>query len=156
VSESNTPAKGNKAPIIITIIMMAVVGAFFVIAFAASSAQSAQDLSVTPIAEAYMDIVTPLLANADPVRGEKLVKETYECYACHIAGSGNLAPAFEGLGAIAAERRAPMKAEAYLYEAIVYPTVHVVEGYAASMPANYETRISDEEMGDILAYLLGQ
>lgn len=152
---SETQAReGSKLPILVTILLLAVVGAFFVIAFASATGQSVQDAHVTPVASAYLDIVQPLLVDADPERGAKLARETYECYACHIAGSGNVAPSFEGLGELAAQRRAPMTAEAYLYEAIVYPAVHVVDGYAASMPANYGTRLSEQELGDIIAYLL--
>ncbi len=104
--------------------------------------------------DSYMDVVAPLLENADPAHGEELVNTT-GCHACHVAGAANrLAPPFSGVAARAVERRPPMSAEAYIYEAIVHPDVHIVEGYTAQMPLIYGTILSDQDIGDIMAYLL--
>lgn len=104
--------------------------------------------------DSYMEVVNPLLEEADPARGEELITTT-GCHACHVAGAANrLAPPFSGLAARAVERRPPMTAEAYIYESIVHPDAHIVEGYTAQMPLIYGTILSDQDIGDIMAYLL--
>jgi len=57
---------------------------------------------------------------------------------------------------VAAERRPPLTASAYIYESIAYPSVYIVPGYPNSMIGNYLDRLSEDEFGDILAYLLEQ
>ena len=38
----------------------------------------------------------------------------------------------------------------------MYPAAHMVEGFANTMPANYKTRLTEQELGDIIAFLLTQ
>ncbi|MBI5666610.1 MAG: c-type cytochrome [Chloroflexi bacterium] len=102
----------------------------------------------------YLDRVAALLANANPGNGAKLV-EKYNCIACHRAGAENrIAPPFAGVAERAPSRRPPLAAEAYLYEAITHPTAYVVEGFTPAMPQNYPDVLSEQELGDIIAYLL--
>ncbi|NDJ59901.1 MAG: c-type cytochrome [Chloroflexi bacterium] len=99
-------------------------------------------------------VVEVLLANADPANGALLV-ETYDCTACHRAGvEVGIAPSFVGIAERAAERRPPLSAAAYLYESITAPDAYVLEGYSNSMVQNYDERITDDDIGDIIAYLL--
>lgn len=151
-----TESKGlSRWPVILTFAVVIVFTVVFAIEFiSASQPQTIDPESLS--AESYMDVVAPLIAQGDAARGEELVTQSYECYVCHIQGAGQTAPGFDGIATRAAEMRPPLTAEAYLYESIVLPGVHVVEGYPNSMPANYGTRISDAEMADILAYLLAQ
>lgn len=135
--------------------VVAVLAVAFVLFVADPGAQASVGLVEPLSAEAYLARIEPLLADADPAQGEALINE-YECYACHIAGAPNIAPGFVGLGQLAAERRPPMTAAAYLYEAILYPHVHIVAGYADAMPRNYVQRMRDREIGDLVAYLLTQ
>ena len=105
-------------------------------------------------ADTYMDKVTPLLANANATNGPAMF-DTYQCAVCHVAGAGNgLAPSLDGIGQRAATRRPPLTAAAYLYESIIHPTAYVVEGYGEIMPQNFDERLSDQELGDLIAYLL--
>lgn len=151
---TETIAKPSRAPMVFTVLVLAVVMAFFAIAFVIASTQNTQGTEEALTAETYMDVVRPLLARGNAARGEELIYKTYECYACHIIGSGAGAPSLEGIGERAKTERPPLTAEAYLYEAIMYPTAYVVEGYAASMPANYPQRLSDQELADMIVYLL--
>ena len=104
--------------------------------------------------DSYMDIVIPLLESADPERGAELV-ETHGCNACHAGEAADIvAPSHEGLADRAGERVPPLTAAAYIYEAIIYPAAHIADDYPASMPPNYAALIPDNELGDIIAYLL--
>jgi cytochrome c551/c552 len=105
-------------------------------------------------ADTYMERVNGLLAIGDATRGDAVLQQ-YNCVACHRAGAANnVAPSFVGIAEAATTRRPPLTAAAYLYESITQPMAHVVEGYAPAMPANYNTRITDQELADMLAYLL--
>ncbi len=108
----------------------------------------------TLTAATYLDKVEPLLAQADPTNGDALLTQ-FACVACHRAGAANgIAPAFAGIAARAAERRPPLTAAAYLYESITHPQAYVVEGFAGAMPQDFALRLSDQQLGDIIAYLL--
>jgi cytochrome c len=102
----------------------------------------------------YLDQVAPLLAQADPANGDALLTQ-FDCAACHRAGAENsIAPSFTGIAARAGEQRPPLTAEAYLYESITHPQAHVVEGFVGAMPQDFALRLSDQQLGDIIAYLL--
>lgn len=104
-------------------------------------------------AESYAEEVAAALANADSEIGGDLVYEL-ECNLCHLRGDGSQSPLFYGLADIASERRPPLSAEQYLYEATLYPGVHLVEGYSNSMPDNYVERLTGQEVGHIIAFML--
>ena len=98
--------------------------------------------------------MTTLLQDADPANGASLI-EQYECVACHrLAVANNSAPPFVDVAERAATRRPPLTAAAYIYESIVHPAAFVVAGYNTVMPQNFRDRLSDRELGDIIAYLL--
>jgi mono/diheme cytochrome c family protein len=59
-----------------------------------------------------------------------------------------------GIAERAAARRPPLAAAAYIYESITHPTAYIVEGFSGAMPQNYPERLSERELGDIIAYLL--
>lgn len=100
--------------------------------------------------------VDAMLANADPARGAALI-DTYTCVVCHVQGAANgIAPAFEGLGERAAQRVSGLSASAYIYDSIVHPTDYLVEGYAPAMPQDFGTRMTPEELADVVVYLLQQ
>ncbi len=104
--------------------------------------------------DSYLNQVNALLQDADPAQGSVLV-EQYGCIACHRIGAANkIAPAFVGIADRAATRRPPLTAAAYIYESITNPTAFEVEGFNPAMPQNFRERLSDRELGDIIAYLL--
>ena len=93
------------------------------------------------------------MQDADPTNGASLI-EQYECVACHRIAVNNIAPKFVDIAERAATRRPPLTAAAYIYESIVHPAAFVVDGYNTVMPQNFRDRLSDRELGDIIAYLL--
>ncbi len=103
--------------------------------------------------DSYAAELVLALDGADADIGAGLINE-YECYTCHVLGDGSQSPLFDGIGIFAAERRPPLSAEQYLYEAIVLPGVFIVEDYSDSMPNNYDERLSEQEVGHMIAYLL--
>lgn len=92
-------------------------------------------------------------AAADPANGERLFATS--CGGCHGAANG-AGPALTGMGERAATRVAGMTAEAYLHQSIVEPGAYVVEGFADIMPKTYEEQFSEQELADIVAYILTQ
>lgn len=149
-------AQGTRklsAPVLIVVMLIVVFAAFILFTLFNSSAATTD----TPEAEAtadYSDTVTALLANANPENAEAALV-AYGCIACHRTGAANnVAPTFVGMAETAAERRAPMSAADYLYESIVHPGAYVVEGYANVMPQDLGRRMTEQELGDVIAYLL--
>jgi cytochrome c2 len=143
-------------PVYIALGILLIVSLLFLvlIVIAVATPEGGAEVVSEVTADSYMAVVTPLLENADPARGEELITRN-GCHACHVFGAANnLAPAFEGIAARAVERRAPMQPEAYLYESIVHPEAFTVEGYSAQMPRTYGTILSDQDLGDIIAYLM--
>jgi cytochrome c len=150
----NKPKRRRTAvwPVYIALMMLLGFGAIFVSEFVdlSQGGRGADELA----ADTYMDIVEPLLANADSERGPDLLQK-HGCNACHSGDvAGRLAPELDGLGAAAGQRRPPLTAEAYIYEAIIYPGAHIVEGFHDNMPRIYQQQIPQDELGDIIAYLL--
>ena len=143
--------------------MIIVIGLFilitfiFIIAFVAiTESEIAAPLQSTSnmTADTYLDQVNRLLQDANADNGALLV-EKYACIACHrLDVSNKIAPSFEGVSKRAATRRPRLTAAAYLYESIINPTIYVVAGYQPAMPQDYAERLSDQELGDIIAYLL--
>jgi cytochrome c551/c552 len=140
-------------------VVLALVGLFtivFLIEFATSTqAEMAQPTAAPQVsAELYLDQVNPLLKEADPAQGAKLV-EQYQCVNCHRLGAVNkIAPAFVGIAERAAQRRPALTAAAYIYESITQPIAFVVAGFNPAMPQDYPQRLSAGELGAIIAYLL--
>ena len=149
---SNTllPAKSANIRAIALIALLAViVFAAVMVAILHSSERGSSEIS----AESYAEEVASALTDADSEIGGDLVYDL-ECNLCHLQGDGSISPLFFGLADFAAERRPPLSAEQYLYEAILYPAVHLVEDYTNSMPNNYIDRLSQQDVGHIIAYLL--
>lgn len=144
-------SKQSQAAVILTIALFAVVAFVFVIAFIVSSA--AADVPSPADSQSHAAEAAAALEDSSAAIGETLIAEQ-NCIACHVLGNGALAPLFAGIADRAAERRRPLSAEQYLYEAIMYPGAHILEAYANSMPNDYDDRLSQQEIGHIIAYLL--
>lgn len=93
---------------------------------------------------------------ADPSKGAALYTQ-YGCIVCH-GTEGRVAPALEGTGKRAATRRVPAySAAAYIYESITQPNAYVVKEYPAGiMPQDFKTRIPEDQLYTIIAWLLTQ
>lgn len=140
----------------LTIALVLFFGIVFGVAFIAASQQRNEEAPTEITAETYLQEVTALLEDANPENGAVLVTRDYECYACHVQGADTIAPSYTGLAERAVLERPPLAPTAYIYESIVFPSAHIVEGYPDAMPKNYGSRLSQQELGDIIAYLLTQ
>jgi mono/diheme cytochrome c family protein len=159
---STNPKKKTSARsvVIVTVAIVAIFSILFLLEFVRAS-QNTPSSETAITADSYVPEVSALLKDADASRGEALVNTKYECHTCHIEGAGAVAPDFTGLSENAATRRPPLTAPAYLYESIVKPGVYLVERedgktYPDAMPPNYHERLTDQELGDVIAYLLTQ
>lgn len=152
----NPPSRKASAawPVILAGGLLAIFAVIFAVQFInLSQGEGGAPVETTLTADSYMRVVNTLLRDADATRGAAVV-ETLGCTACHVYGVvNNIAPGFEGIAWVAAERRPPLTAAAYLYESIVHPTAFEVEGYSSQMPRNYG-QLSDRDIGDMIAYLL--
>lgn len=132
---------------------LVVLGAFilvFVDGLVLSSQVSQTEADTTD----YEALAAQVLVDADASHAEVLLN-TLGCVVCHRAGvQANIAPAFTGLAERAGERNPPLSAAAYIYQSITHPAEHVVEGYNNVMPQNFQGRLTDRDLGDIVAYLL--
>lgn len=157
MAQQSNREKSARWPVYLVIALFIAVTALFLIEFVVSTED---EMTVVPqptvelSAETYVDRVSSLLASASPERGAKLV-ELYICTACHRDGvASKIAPAFAGVGERATTRRPPLTAPAYIYESITNPRAYTVEGFNPVMPQDFSMRLSDQELGDIIAYLL--
>jgi cytochrome c551/c552 len=149
----------GRWPLIVVGLLFLLITGYFLYEFVdATGAEMAQRI-VTPaadeaLAQQYQTEVDRLLVNADAGRGGQWV-EQYGCIACHrLAGNTKLAPNWQGIAARAGERNPPLSAAAYLYQSVTQPEAFVVEGYLPGMPADYDSRLTEAQIGDIIAYLL--
>ena len=138
----------------ITIALLVLIATVFAGTFVVAS--RSKPIPSTPIgAQSYETEVAITLAGASAAEGETLI-ESFQCSVCHILGAERVAPRFDGIAERASARRPSLTGPQYLYESIAHPGAYLVEGYANAMPANYAQRMSLEEIGHIIAYLLRQ
>ena len=79
------------------------------------------------------------------------------CIACHDTTRNvtYVGPSLVGVGERAATREEGMSAYSYLYQSIVDPNAHVVEGFAQSiMPPMFGAHLTEAQINDLIAYLL--
>lgn len=98
------------------------------------------------------------LANADPASGEQLAL-TNGCIGCHSLDPAQqmAGPTWFHLADTAANRVPGESPGLYLYESIVNPNAYVVSGFPGGvMPQNYGDTMSQEQLADLVAFLLQQ
>lgn len=99
----------------------------------------------------------------DPASGEALFKQSMiagapGCSTCHSLQPGvrMVGPSMADAGTVAAAVEG-MSAEAYLRESIVEPDAQVTEGFTPGlMFQDYGDRLSQEQINDLVAFLLTQ
>ncbi len=109
------------------------------------------------------ELPTPTAApeeQGDPVaRGRQIFTER-GCAGCHtIEGlsTGVVGPNLTQIGEIAATLKEGYSAEEYIRESIQNPNAYIVEGYQPNiMPQNYGQQLSQQELDDLVAFLLAQ
>jgi cytochrome c553 len=77
------------------------------------------------------------------------------CATCHhVTDEPFVGPALAGYGQRAATEVEGLSAEVYTYESIVRPASHIVNGYANVMYPQYASKLTNQALADIIAYLL--
>ncbi len=77
------------------------------------------------------------------------------CSACHAAGTERRAgPPLAGYGQIAGARVPDEDPAVYTFYSIIRPSRYVVRGYSNTMPSDYDKRLSQQQIADLIAYLL--
>lgn len=100
------------------------------------------------------DLDSPL-PEGDPVRGQTVFDETYNCNSCHGAQAG-VGPSLSHLRDHADEHEG-YTPEEYLRESILLPCEYETEGYNCGvMPDDYGERMDAQQLADIIAYLRDQ
>ena len=152
MAEKNAKPKQTQIALILTVALLVSAAFVFVIAFIVSSAPRAT-VPLPTDGQPYAAEVAAALEGSHAEIGAALIEDS-DCAACHVLGDGTVAPHFDGIANRAARQRPPLSAEQYLYEAIVYPGAYVLEPYANAMPNNYSDRLSQQEIGHIIAWLM--
>lgn len=150
--DNGSKRHGPRMAVALTIALLIIVTIVFVVAFVATSAP---ELTSSPAidAQSYATEVEAALVSASASKGEALIA-AFHCGVCHVSGEGRVAPSFVGIAVRAETRRPPLSAAQYLYESIVSPGAYLVKDYANAMPANFADRLTQAEIGHIIAYLL--
>jgi cytochrome c551/c552 len=81
------------------------------------------------------------------------------CEACHALtpGTSGVGPSLAGIGARAAARKPGYTAEEYLLESVINPNAYVVAGFHGDiMPQTYQRQFSEQDLADLVAFLLTQ
>jgi len=100
--------------------------------------------------------ILALMPAADAANGQALTVSN-GCIACHSLEKDVrvVGPSWYSVGASAGERVEGQSAGLYLYTSIVEPNAYINEGYIAGlMPQTYKDVLSNEQMADVIAYLL--
>ena len=116
-------------------------------------------------AEEAVDQTTRLIQTfGDATNGERIFMETYNtaqggwaCMTCHDSFSDSqlVGPGLLTVGTRAADRVEGESAELYIYNSIVNPNDYIVEGFPENlMPQSYSEVLSDQEVYDLVAYLI--
>lgn len=99
---------------------------------------------------------------ADAAAGEKLFASAVigtqaGCITCHSLTPDEVivGPSMAGIASRAGSREAGKSAEDYIRESILTPDTYLVEGFpAGTMPQVWGDELSDEQLNQIVAYLL--
>jgi mono/diheme cytochrome c family protein len=100
-----------------------------------------------------------LAESGDAERGAALFTQNIggqpACSTCHALDSIRLVgPGMAGIAIRATERVAGQTAVEYLHTSIVNPGAYVVEGFPNVMPATFAQVLSEQQINDLVAYLL--
>jgi len=121
----------------------------------------AREMSREKIAHGSPEPRVPTLADMpnmteDEKAGQKLMTGKGACVGCHIVQNvgGNTGPNLNGVAQRAPERELGLSAEEYIRKSIRQPASYLVSGYGALMPAYTPANLTDDEVSQIIAYLL--
>jgi len=115
---------------------------------------------VTPAATSARVNAAPV-RTGDPARGQQLFDTlqpdaSVTCSTCHHTDSEEplVGPGLLNVGERAENRVSNRAAAQYLYDSITNPSAYVVDGYPNVMPTNWGKVFSDDELDDLIAYLM--
>jgi cytochrome c553 len=99
------------------------------------------------------------LPEGDAVRGADVFRNGVggapSCATCHsTSDTTTTGPGLEGYGERAATRVDDENAEEYTFYSILHPSRYVVNGFSNVMYNNYEDRLSEQQIADLIAFLL--
>jgi cytochrome c553 len=99
--------------------------------------------------------------SADIRSPQELYSEVMGCAGCHNIdepqtedNKGQIGPNHGNLYETGGDQVPGQDAETYVYNSIVDPQAHVVEGYSPIMPQDFADRMSEEEIRALVAWLL--
>ncbi|MDX1993083.1 MAG: c-type cytochrome [bacterium] len=150
----STKRSGSLMTVLLMVLLAACGGAN---GGANSGANSSAERTATPITEATGEAAA--LDVGDAQRGAALFEQSIggapACSTCHLpTDERRVGPGLAGVGSRAAERVPGQSAQDYLYTSITQPGAHVVEGYVNVMPGNYAEVLSQQQIADLIAFLL--
>jgi cytochrome c len=101
-------------------------------------------------------------AGGDAARGQQIftagANDAPPCATCHLVAEGgprsSLGPNLAGVGERAGTRVEGLAARDYLQQSIVDPYAYVVGGYRGVMYPEYGEHLTDDEVADLVAYLM--
>ena len=101
------------------------------------------------------------LPDGDASSGETLFAEAINgapaCSTCHVlTDERKVGPGMADYADRAGNTVDGQSAEAYTYEAIINPAAHIVESYGNVMYTEYGRALDDQQVADLIAYLLEQ
>jgi cytochrome c oxidase subunit 2 len=102
--------------------------------------------------------LAPLPAG-DAAHGAQLFAESVDgaptCSSCHTTdGTPLVGPSFQGFAERAPTRVEGMSAEEYAQTSIMQPTAYLVSGFSNTMYNQYGQHLSQQDIADLIAYLL--
>ncbi|HSH03371.1 MAG TPA: c-type cytochrome [Anaerolineae bacterium] len=139
----------------------------FILNWTPTQYECESQLTHEPRPPQWSDYLFSNLPEGNPDAGQKIFAITAGCQACHGDPQGDASTATVGpwLGNIAAEGATKIDgytADDYLYESILNPDAYIVEQCpigpcpASIMPQNFDNTLYEQDMADLLAYLLGR
>ncbi len=106
--------------------------------------------------EQPLDVTELILPIGDEGRGEQLFTD-YGCEACHsLDGTTLVGPSQLGYSIRADDRIDEYTAEQYTIESILRPCDFLAPGYTCVMPQNFGEQMEDQDLADLVTFLLAQ
>ena len=126
-----------------------------------STAEATVEATVSATAEMTAE-VTGMALVGDPVRGKMIFENGLNgapaCKSCHQTAAGYamfaLAPNLKGIAEQAAKRIPGMSAPQYIEDSIRHPSDFIVSGFHVAMYPDFGKDYSDQDIADLVAYLM--
>ena len=111
-------------------------------------------VATTPPAAEPEPTAAPAALVGDPSNGETVFGSA-GCSGCHSTGSNQVVgPGLSGVGTTAETRVDGLSATEYLTTSIVSPNDFVVDGFSGIMPGSFGDSLSEQEIADLVSYLV--